>query len=414
MDNKTQNGGKPATIWNRAFIAIFFAALFMSMAQLTAHALVPKFASSMGASASIIGLISGLYAGVALAMRPVTSPAYDIFNKKNILLIALLLTALSFFIFYMAPSVTWIVIGRAVQGLGIGVASPISLSIAVSAVPSEMYGKGVAIYSLTQAVGQAIGPSIGLALVGKFGYNKTFLFTALLMLISAVLTRFCADTYVAPDAKYQIRFDTIFMKSTLPAAALMITFLMGYAAISSMITIYGGLLGIQNIGLYFTVYAIGLLVFRPITSGFADKYGYVKVLIPALIIFALTFVLLGSARSLPMILAAAVVAALGYGICLPTAQALCMKTAPKERTGTASNTMFFMQDIGLFVGPFIWGIIIDAFKAGGATDVEAYSRTFYLVVIPVLLTAVLYYLLRNVLKKNIYDPEKTAEGEKKD
>ena len=408
MESKAQQGKKP-TIWNRAFISIFFAAMFMSMAQLTAHALVPKFANSMGATASVIGLISGLYAGVALAMRPVTSPAYDTFNKKNILAIALLMTSLSFFIFFMAPNVTWILIGRAVQGLGIGVASPISLSIAISAVPSELYGKGVAIYSLTQAFGQAIGPSIGLALVDKVGYNKTFLFCAALMLVSAGLTRLCSDTYVAPDAKYRIRFDTIFLKQTLPAAAIMIPLLMGYSAIPSMITIYGGLLGLERIGLYFTVYAIGLLVFKPFISGLADKFGFIKVIVPGLVVYAVTFVLLGTARTLPVIIAAAVVAALGYGLCLPTAQAMCMKTAPKERSGTASNTMFFMQDIGLFLGPFFWGMIIDAFKAGGNTDVASYSKTFYLVVIPVLLSAVLYLVFRKVLQRNYYVPEEEKE-----
>ena len=146
-------------------------------------------------------------------------------------------------------------------------------------------------------------------------------------------------------------------------------------------------------------------MFRPITSGLADKHGYIKILVPALVVFACTFVLLGSARSLTLILAAAVVAALGYGVCLPAAQALCMKTAPKERSGIASNTMFFMQDIGLFLGPFFWGMIIDAFKAGGSTDVEAYSRTFYLVVIPILAMAVLAWIFRKLLLSKFYVPK---------
>ncbi|MBR5731019.1 MAG: MFS transporter, partial [Firmicutes bacterium] len=353
---------------------------------------------------------SGLYAGVALATRPITSPAYDVFNKKNILGIALLLTALSFFIISMAKGIPLILVGRAVQGLGIGVASPISLSIALGAVPSEQYGKGVAIYSLAQAFGQAIGPSIGLALTSRLGYNKVFFICGVLMVISSALTRMCGDTYVAPGARYRIRFDTILLRQAVPASLLLILLMMSYSSISSMVTIYGGLLSVENIGLYFTVYAVGLLVFRPITSGLADRHGYVKVLVPALVVFAITFVFLGSARSLTLILAAAVAAALGYGVCLPTAQAMCMKTAPKERSGIASNTMFFMQDIGLFAGPFIWGLVIDAFKSGGASDVEAYSRTFFLAVIPVLIMAVLAIVFKKVLYNNFYVKNKEEDG----
>ena len=71
--------------------------------------------------------------------------------------------------------------------------------------------------------------------------------------------------------------------------------------------------------------------------------------------------------------------------------------------------MFFMQDIGLFLGPFFWGMIIDAFKAGGNTDVASYSKTFYLVVIPVLLSAVLYIVFRKVLQRNYYVPKEEKE-----
>ena len=67
------NGGEAkgsGRIWNKAFIAIFMVALFQTMGQFVAHTLVPKYADSLGATASLIGLISGLYAGTALAFRP--------------------------------------------------------------------------------------------------------------------------------------------------------------------------------------------------------------------------------------------------------------------------------------------------------------------------------------------------------
>ena len=397
----TEKTGASRSIWNKSFIAIFMVALFQTMAQYTAHTLVPKFADSLGATASLIGLISGLYAGTALALRPVTSPAYDIFNKKDILMVALGVTSLSFVVFFLSNSLTTIVIGRIIQGLGIGVAGPMGLSIVASTLPRESYSKGVSMYSITQAFGQAIGPSVGLELVKSIGYQKTFLCSAALMFIAMLLTRFCSDTPIAADRHYRVGFKSVFSKDAIPGAVLILFTGMPYASISAMMTIYGGLLNIDKIGLYFTAYAIGLLIFKPLLGGFADKYGFVKVLVGSMAVYALAFVLFGFGRSLPPLIVGALIAAAGYGVLHPTLQALCMRTATPENSGVAANTLYFFQDIGLFVGPYISGAAIDMFKASGADSVTAYARSFLLMIIPLIIAAVLAILLRNIIKKNI-------------
>ncbi len=392
---------KNKSIWNKSFIAIFMVALFQTMAQFIAHTLVPKYADSLGATASIIGLISGLYAGTALAFRPVTSPAYDIFNKKDILTVALGITSLSFVVFFLSDSLPLIVVGRAIQGLGIGVAGPMGLSIVASALPREVYSKGVSMYTITQAFGQAIGPSIGLELSKSIGYQKTFLCSAALMLVAMGLTRFCSDTPVSEDRHYRVGFKSVFSKDAIPGAVIILFTGMPYASISAMMTIYGGLLNIDKIGLYFTFYAIGLLVFKPLLGGFADKYGFVKVMVGSMAVYAVAFVIFGFARTLPPLLVGALIAAAGYGVLHPTLQALCMRTATPDKTGVAANTLYFFQDIGLFVGPYISGMAIDLFKAAGADSVTAYANSFTLMVIPLAVAAVLTIALRKIIKRNI-------------
>ena len=388
-------------IWNKSFIAIFTVTLFQTMAQFISHALVPKYAASLGAAASVIGLLSGLYAGTALLFRPITSPAYDMFNKKDILMVALCITTLSFVVFYLSDSIVWIAVGRAIQGLGIGVAGPMGLSIVASALPRDVYSKGVSMYTITQAFGQALGPGIGLSLSKAVGYQKTFLCSAALMLVAVFLTRLCSDTPVSEGLKYKVGFKSVFSKDAIPGAVLILFACMPYASISAMMTIYGGLLNIDRIALYFTFYAIGLLVFKPLFGGFADKYGFVKVLVGSMAVYAVAFIIFGFARTLPPLLVGALVAAAGYGVLHPTLHALCMKTALPEKTGVAANTLYFFQDIGLFVGPYISGMAIDLFKAGGASEVDAYAWAFMLMIVPLVISAVLAIALRNVIKRNI-------------
>ena len=69
--------------------------------------------------------------------------------------------------------------------------------------------------------------------------------------------------------------------------------------------------GIANIGIYFTVSAICMLITRPVIGKLADKFGIHKVLLPAFFMFGLFLLVVSFADSLPMFILAAVISACG-------------------------------------------------------------------------------------------------------
>ena len=126
---------------------------------------------------------------------------------------------------------------------------------------------------------------------------------------------------------------------------------MAYSSINFFMAIYGGSRGIEDIGLFFTVYAVCLFISRPLGGRIADRYGSDKVIIPGIALFALSFVLISFSKTLPMFLLDGAVCAFGYGICMPTLQALSMSIVPKERRGAAGNTNYIGIDLGSMIGP---------------------------------------------------------------
>ena len=390
----------PTKVWNKGFILIFIANVFMHMGQQTITTLVPKYAYSLGATSTIVGIVSGAFAMSALLSKPFTSPLFLCVKKKHLYLISCVLLMSAYVIYYVAPNVNWIIGGRFFHGIGIGMAAPLSLNMACDNLPEDKFAKGVGLFSLGQAFGQALGPSIGLSLSKSIGYKNTFAICFVSLLICLVIA-FFVDSNPRTSDRYQIRLDTILEKRAIPIAITMLFIVMAYSCIPSFLAIYGELLSIDNIGLYFTVYAIGLLVLRPLVSGLADKHGYVKVIVPSLVLFSCTFLLFSLSKSIVLIIAAAVVGALSYGMAQPSIQALCMKMIPREKSGIGANTMFFMQDIGQFLGPTIAGAVVDMFLRSGTTDVQAYANTYRCMMIPLLAAAVIAFLLRNVYRKNM-------------
>ena len=117
--------------------------------------------------------------------------------------------------------------------------------------------------------------------------------------------------------------------------------------------------GIANISVFFLVMAGVMAVSRPLSGALTDRFGQTKVVIPGLCLFALSFVLFGSSKTLGMTLVSAVIAALGFGAVQPALQAMAMQTETPLKRSVAGNTFYIGMDGGLFLGPVLGSIVYE-------------------------------------------------------
>lgn len=387
------------TIWNPAFISIFIINIALNMAQFMVNTLIPNYAQHMGATAVIVGMVSSLFAVTALGIRPIVGPATGYFRNNRLLAVSVGIIMLAFISYAFATSIPVLMVGRLLHGVGMGFLAPLSLSLATDALPSHKIASGIGIFSLGQAVSTAIGPSLGLALVHAFGYSVTFAVGAailclVLMLVLKLKTR-------EPDRTggFKISLNNIIATEVI-VPAIMMFFLSGaYSSITSFILIYGKANGVEEIGLFFTAYAVCILFSRPFSGRMADKYGLGKMLVPGIFIFALSFFLISYARSLPMFLVAGAVSAFGYGICQPIIQTLCMKLVDKNRRGIAGNTSYIGVDLGYLLMPTVAGALVTYMQSQGKSIVEGYSVMFQVMTIPIVIALVIFLFTRKRLAK---------------
>ena len=132
-----------------------------------------------------------------------------------------------------------------------------------------------------------------------------------------------------------------------------------------------------------------LLVTRPMIGKLGDKYGLVKVFIPAFFAFAMAFMLISVANSTWMFLLAAFISAFGYGACQPAVQTLCMKRVPKEKRGAGSSTNYIGQDLGNLVGPVIAGSVVQAL---------GYSAMWRVMILPVVVAFIIVLVFRKQIQ----------------
>lgn len=115
-----------------------------------------------------------LYLLIVACIVPISSYLKRRFKLKSLFVTANLLFIAGLLLDAMAPTFTWLLLGRAVQGFGTGIALPLMFNIILEQVPLSRIGLMTGIGTLITAVGPAIGPTYGGILVTNFSWRYIF------------------------------------------------------------------------------------------------------------------------------------------------------------------------------------------------------------------------------------------------
>ena len=424
-----ENITKSPTIWNKVYTCAFIANFLLALSLFMVNPLVANYAKLLGADEVLIGILSGLYYGVAFAARPFSGPAIALFNKKHIMLFAYILGVLVNVGYAVSSDVPVFMAARILHGIEFAFVGSLTMTLASESLPAGKMGSGLGLFGVSGATANSIAPSIGLALRSwgeqafgslQLGYTVVYIVAAACMFIAIIPC--VMMPYVKPSKAAISRlgawYKNIFAKESLLPTTV-ITF-MSISIISYTIYMerFAEARGIGNIGLFFTVYAVALLASRPICGRLLDKYGAAKIFIPGAIMIILSFVIIGFGDSLSMVLIGAAVAAIGFGASQPTVQTMCLLSVKPIRYGVASNTVYFGIDFGFFLGPVIAGIIINhygllnSFSLSGGNALT-FSPLFLAMIAPMIFALIFFISGLGAYERNyIKAREAQATGEK--
>lgn len=384
----------PTTIWNRMFLSIFFVNMAFNLGQQMSNSLLSLYAKSTGAPADQIGQLMSMFAVTALIFRFVAGPAMSAFERKRLVCMSTLLMTTAYLGFSFSPAIASAlgvsVISvmkcfRLLQGVGNAFGNSCCLTIVADTLPRDKFTTGMGYYALAQVIAQAIGPTIGVFLRDLVGYNRVYIIFAGVMLVATAAT---LQIRTAPQKRlpFRLNLDNMIAKECLVPATVTLLVAMGFTSINAFMLVYAEERGITGASLFFTVYALTMLVTRPLVGRLTDRYGFVKVAVPSVLMTALSLNLIGASVNLYMLLLAAFVNAFGYGAVQPMLQSLCMKAVPPERRGSASSTNYIFMDIATIIGPTLCGFVARLF---------GYTPLMWLAVsAPIVLGAIFILLFR--------------------
>ncbi|MGZ3333341.1 MAG: MFS transporter [Gemmatimonadaceae bacterium] len=126
--------------------------------------LLPFYATKLGASATIVGVLIAAFSIAQLASAPLWGRFSDRYGRRPALLAGLLVSAVAYVIFAYASTLWLLLISRIVQGLGGGTIGVVQAYVADASDPKDR-AKSLGWLSAATSLGAVVGPAIGSALI---------------------------------------------------------------------------------------------------------------------------------------------------------------------------------------------------------------------------------------------------------
>ena len=322
---------------------------------------------TFGTSLSTAGLTSGIMVIGCLVGRFLTGNQLSTFGGKPCLLAGLLLFTASIGGLFMVDSLPMLFMQRFAAGFGVGVAGTATGAIVAYVVPVRFHGLGIGLFTMSAALALALGPFLGIGLSLCYGYHTLMLLNAgisLLCLISFCFLRnlppmrhparpiLSVYSYIDPRV---VRFSLVALV-VCPSYGCIQAFLPSFAAEHGLTS---------TASIFFLCYAGAALLTRPQSGRLFDRHGEHVILYPALLLTALALYVLSRAESAAALLGAGLLLGVGFANFQSVGQAVSLSLVSRSRYAQATTTFYIFFDLGIGLGPYIFGHLIPSMGYSG-------------------------------------------------
>jgi MFS family permease len=338
-------------LWTRGFLLAWLASLFYQIGFQLPWAGLVQYASLRGATASEAGLLTGLFALLALLLRPLAGWQIDRGRKRPVLMVGALIFVASAFGYLAAGSILLLLLVRTFNGCGHAAGQTANQALAAALAPAERRGEALSMQLLTLALATGLGPSIGVLIAGQAGFPAMFLTAGLCSLVTVGLAWLIPEPALGAPGRRRL-VNTAVLRPGGILMALMIAF----GAVVGLASLHAEQRGLANPGLIFLPYAAGMALIQLFGGRLSDRYGRGVAILPGLLLASLGMLGLALAQAW-WLLPAAALFGVGVGLAQSNLIALAADYVAPNQRGSAIATAGMFLEGGISLGATLAGLI---------------------------------------------------------
>lgn len=400
------NKNKPKSILksNQTLLNLWSAELINRSSYMTGKFALPFFAKNLGASTTLIGTISSISTLTGIFLKPIIGGIGDKFNKKQLLLLANLIFALTPLFYIFIDQTYQLVIIRLFHGLSTAIYGPITLAI-ISTVYTNQRATYLGWFGTARTIGYLVGPILGGLLMLYYDSKNLFFLTGIISFISfipIILDKNSSSTVISK--KSTSREIILFIKKLFTITKLKQVWVVSliewsfYAVFYSMkvfVPIYLVNSGYNTLiaGSFLTTVEIIHIILRPLGGISGDKFGYYKNIIFGLLLLSVSMFFVSFTIDSSTIFIPAILIGISEASVLPSALALVSEYSKNDNIGTVMGIVGSIRNFGKVAGPIFIGVLLEKLS---------YQSVFQIIGITnilVVLFIIMIFIFSSMIKK---------------
>lgn len=354
-------------LFNKGFITITIINFIVYLVYYLLMVIIAVIAQdTLHASLSQAGLASGIYIIGTLVARLFMGKKLEIYGRKAVLRYGALFYLATTMAYLYIPTITVMYAIRFLNGFAYGTVSTATNAIVTAYIPQEKNGEGINYYGLSTSLAAAIGPFIGMILMNFTNFYMIITFSIVLIAATTVACFIFPVKNITLTEEHRKVLNSWTVDSFIEKKALFITFIafwmgLAYSSVLSFLATYAQVIHLVTASsFFFVVYALVITATRPLSGRIFDAKGENYVMYPSYFFLAAGLAVLSFTTQSWELLVAGALVGLGYGTFMSNGQAVCLEKCEPQRIGIALSTYFVGLDLGLGVGPYLFGMLRSA------------------------------------------------------
>ena len=357
-------------------VVLALSMLLASLGTSIANIALPALAKDFSAPFILVQGVVVAYLAAMTVSTVVAGQLGDAHGMRRMYLAGLAVFAVASLLCGFAPNVWFLIAFRAFQGVGAAFLMTLSMALMREAAGKERLGRAMGLLGTVSALGTALGPSLGGALIPVTGWRGVFLFLVPLALLALAIARATLPRSTGRNAAPTETIWAMLDRRILPnlivnvlvAAVMMTTLVVGPFYLGSGVGLQEAVVGlVMSVGP-----VVSIICGVPAGRG-VDAWGVRQTLGIGLAMLATGAFLLSV---LPAMIGVAgyvlaiVVLTPGYQLFQAANNTAALADVPKNRRGTASGLLTLSRNLGLISGASVMGAV---FVLGIGTDDIAHA-----------------------------------------
>jgi MFS family permease len=338
---------------------------------------LPLFASALGATPSEIGwiVVASTLPGILISFP--AGAISDSIGKRRMILVSLIVFATAPLGYLLVASSWQLMVVRFYHGFATAIFGTVATAAIAERFP-ERRGAMLATFSSVTMVGRSVAPFLGGLLISVSSFQSVYLACAASGGVAAVIGLMLPPDPAAAGGKpvcvprffaalrTVLACRPILLISLVEAAQYLV-----FGAAEAFLALYALSLGISAwmIGVILGVQLVGVVVIKPLMGGLSDRFGRTAVIVPGLVLGALSMASLPLAREVVSLTVVSLLFGIGFATVTSSTSALVADFVKAGQFGASIGVLRTIMDIGQTLGPVMTGFIVAGWGYGVAFPV---------------------------------------------